>query len=242
MRAIDISHYTRSTMGRDLTFDDIKSVYDQGVRRIMPSTAIPDIYQQQVGTIHGFNSTVADAIEIQPYRYISLAYVDYDINQAKEMVQWARDLGAVINKLWWDWEDFWNQASQDDKILACDKALEAGVGFCTTGFYSAYWYWTGYMANTDKYKDIPWWIANYDGAPNLSMGNYPFGGINVPQMKQFKENTYVGTIYCDDNYYEDSTSPPPVVTPPPVIAQGVYTSVDYDELGKARKIHLEIVG
>lgn len=227
-------------MGRDLTLEDIQSAYNSGVRKIVVSVAQPDIAKKQIETIVEFNKQAAQKIVVETYRYISLAYVDYDLQQAKDFITICRSTLYDVQFHWHDWEDIWNPATQAEKEAACQKAIDDYVGFCNTGFYSAYWYWTQYMENTDKFKDVPWWFALYDNNPNLDLGKYAFGGITEPQMKQYAGNVTIGGIYCDADYYEDAQSGD--TETPVVIAQGVFTNVEHDTEGKARKITLDIVG
>lgn len=210
--ALDTSHFTQQTSG-PLTSKQLDDARQAGVRLFRVSQLDADIGYHQVEAIVKYGY-----FGVQTYRYIPWFGSLEAVQSAKAAIQDIRNHLYDIQYHVHDFEDTWHtdftQQQKEDGVQYC---FDQFVGFCRSGAYSANWYWTQYMSNTAKFKDVPWWVAEWNNDPpeqqTLEL-KYPFGGITSCEMKQIKGDTYFAGIWCDVNFYNDDSAPPTVPTPP----------------------------
>lgn len=70
-----------------------------------------------------------------------------------------------------------------------------------TGIYTAYWFWTEHMGNTDDFADYPLWNAFYDGDPDIDFSRYLYGGWSMDKLylEQYQGTTDISGVECDLN-------------------------------------------
>lgn len=204
--ALDISHFTESTSG-PLTTQQLDDAWDAGVRTFRPSIANQAVAVRQIDAIvdngHPFN--------ICTYRYYYFGSMLTEAVIDKAFIQRVRDLKYNIQLHSLDIEDTNPNVTTTQRILETNQLVEAFGGFCLTDLYTAYWYWTQYMSNTQSFNFMPLWFADWDNIPDLNI-DPPFGGFTKGHMKQYAGDQYFAGIWCDVNYYEED-----IVTPPPPI-------------------------
>lgn len=244
--AIDISHHTRKTSG-PLTPQMLDDLWNNDVRTIRPNIGNTvenrNIFMEQIKQIHKHNPKW----NVEPYKYY---YFGASNKEDISVINWVRD--GYFNIQWFgvDIEDVNSAISlpiqqRIDETLKIIKQFERVIN---TDFYSAHWYVTGYLGNTQQLSFMPLWFADWDGRPDLII-DPPFGGWKKARMKQFRADVNFHGVWCDVNYYEEQAKPaePPKVEQVGtsnlhVPAQGVFTKVEHDSTGHARKIILDIVG
>jgi len=73
----------------------------------------------------------------------------------------------------------------------------------TPGIYTAKWFWNGYMAQTQAFREFPLWVAEYDNQATMDWSGLPyygpFGGWDAPTIRQFSNSVGVAGVYCDLN-------------------------------------------
>lgn len=85
-----------------------------------------------------------------------------------------------------DLED--DQHSYPSPIRNIDWLHLALAGFAENSapscIYTGEWYWRQWMGNTDEFRDVPLWVANWDRTPG-NLDFTPFGGWTAAAGKQW---------------------------------------------------------
>lgn len=238
--ALDISHFTHENSG-PLTKQQLDDAWDAGVRVFRPSIANQSIAVQQIDAIVDHDKP----FDIWTYRYYYYGMGMTQVQVDKAFIQRVRDLKFNIQRHSIDVEDTNPNFTPQQRINWVHEWINGFKGFCPTDLYTAYWYWTQFMGNTQEFKFMPLWNAWWPKDKTASLAIPPalqYGGWTRAAMHQYIGDVSFAGIWCDVNYFEDAVAPPPEPIVPPVINQGVYLNTEYDEYGQARKITLEIVG
>lgn len=74
------------------------------------------------------------------------------------------------------------------------------------GLYSGKWWWEPATGSTTLWADVPWWVAEYDGIPDLSVFT-PFCGITKLHGKQYQGTHEVCGMSIDSNVFYFSNAP-----------------------------------
>lgn len=204
--ALDISHFTESTSG-PLTTRQLKDAWINGVRAFRPNISNQAAAVRQIDAIVDHGVTTGQVFHIWTYRYYyfgsSLIQADTD----RAFIQRVRNLKYNIQLHSIDIEDTNPDITTDQRIEETTQLINRFENFCPTDLYTAYWYWTQYMGNTDKFNFMPLWFADWDNIPDLNVSP-SFGGFTKGHMKQYAGDQYFAGIWCDLNYYEETVSPP----------------------------------
>jgi hypothetical protein len=114
-----------------------------------------------------------------------------------------------ITQLWPDWEDNGHGAAGVpnraefppsrvcDLIAAVDDEMR---NYFPPSKYSGAWWWTPATGNSTRWAGDEWWIAQYDGIPDLSVFT-PFGGITRLVGKQYQGTTSECGVTVDLNLW-----------------------------------------
>lgn len=204
--ALDISHFTQS-VGGDLTPEKIERLIARGVERFVVSIADKQIARQQIAALKPYG------FEIQTYRYYYWSTMRSRVQEDIAFVEELRSSGVNVQMFWLDFED-----TSERRPVAANEAdiawmIEAWVGVCRTGIYTAAWWWMDYMANSTRFSYMPLWFAHWNWEETLDL-TIPFGGWTRGEMKQTGGDVWVEGVWCDTNYYEKAAIVPPPVLPP----------------------------
>lgn len=99
-----------------------------------------------------------------------------------------------IERVWLDVEDTSARSLRLSKRISTVAAALATISAAgyETGIYTGYWFWTGYMGNTNVFSSANLWDAHYDGEPDPAADFVPYGGWSNCLIKQ-----YAGTSTLD---------------------------------------------
>jgi hypothetical protein len=143
-------------------------------------------------------------LEVDAYAYLWLG------GDVRDRVRRSIDLCQPygIARMYLDWEDNGNgEAGVPDRAqfppsLVRDR-IGQSVAACEDfprGLYSGAWWWKPATGDTPIWKDEPWWIAQYDGVPDLAVFT-PFGGITRLAGKQYQGDTSECGVTVDLNLW-----------------------------------------
>ena len=189
MRAIDISNFT------DLGASVVQGLKQENVTRVI--LGLHDLAK----TEHQLR-LLNNQFEIHFFAFFDASKLDADTGRVKQFINYCRvEKIAEPDKLWIDIED--NEYIQVVNQEQLHYVINSFVGIIHTGIYTSLSQWTKHI-NSTEFMDMPLWDASYnDGYPKrLDLLNH-YGGWGRSEMKQHTANTFVGGVYCDDNYYEE---------------------------------------
>jgi len=201
--AIDVSNYSGP-----VDLDRARAIEAAGVRRVVVGTQYPGA-PYPVGVAHRQLPALLDmGLEVHAYIYLWLAHdTAAQVRDAlARIAPWEGRLGG----LWLDVEDTTAEAlTPAERLQAVHEAFEAACAVSPAlplGIYTARWYWQQAMADTEACAELPLWVAQYDGRPDLDFA--PFGGWRAAAMKQYAADTTIAGIpNVDLDWYEMAVRP-----------------------------------
>jgi len=138
-------------------------------------------------------------LEIEAYRF---CYWGTDIRPSLQRIADAIQ-GLPVGRVWLDFED--QNAPENAHETICkwiQQNLDAGAALWEkVGCYTAAWWWNPYTGNSDRFKDWPLWVAQYDGDASLDFKH--FGGWTRCALKQYAGTTNFYGYSVDLNCYEE---------------------------------------
>jgi len=182
--AADMSHWSGP-----LTDDEARCLRDRGYALVIANTHGPHTLQQlDAARRHGMRA----------HAYVYLYWRGNVADQVAFAVAKARD---VAEMLWLDCED--DPAGLSPAVIrhAIDRAVAACAGM-RCGIYTRRSWWRACTSDSDAWRHLPLWDADYDGQASFE-GFAPYGGWARPWMKQFGGTQEVCGQSIDPNYYEE---------------------------------------
>jgi hypothetical protein len=168
--------------GKAITPEIVKGLWAEGARRVIVGVSDVALAREQM-------QVCADGgLELQAYSFM---YWGADNAERLDRVRRAAE-ALPLTMLWVDLEDEDAPLGQPGAVanwcldcVALAERLEWPVGI-----YSAAWWWRRWLGEWDGLHDLPLWVAQYDGIPNLDFS--PFGGWRPPAaMKQYCGTTEI---------------------------------------------------
>ncbi len=200
---IDVSNYSGP-----ISIEQATALYALGVRKAIVQFVNPSIlvHRQQIPNLK------AAGISVEGYSYCWFSAGPSFIDAR---TQWActEAQSFGVTHMWIDCEQSMGDNPPFDHVhqpvspsirAAVDRVKAMGL---TAGIYTAAWWWIPGASNSQEWKDLPLWNANYDLDPDLDVVNY--GGWTVPRMEQYQgDTTLAGVPYIDLNSFEGTPDVP----------------------------------
>jgi hypothetical protein len=207
--AIDCSNYSGA-----ISIQQAHNLYSDGVRKAIVQVVNPSVltHRQQIPNL------LAAKIEVEAYVYVWFSAGEaFCYNRAvwacNELVQYAE-----VRKVWLDCEQSDHDTPPFDYVhAAVSPSIRQSVQAVrdrvfVPGIYTAAWWWIPGASNSQEWKDLDLWDANYDLDPDLDPVDY--GGWTVPRMTQYQANTTLaGVPMLDLNAYVGTVEPAPPAVP-----------------------------
>jgi Glycosyl hydrolases family 25 len=195
--AIDIASHQRTDVGAIVSTENPRPTHIV-VRMYLPEESPP--LQHSVDQA---NSARAEGCTVGAYLW---AYRDLDPRKSvRNALALAKQCGMDPPPVMWiDCETYARANGTTDPgpdadwlRQAIDECRQLGA---RPGFYTAEWWWRGYLGNTTEFADIPLWTAQYDHIANPnSVGLY--GGFGSAAGKQWN-----GTGLDRDVFFKEFTT------------------------------------
>lgn len=201
--AIDVSHWAGAFARSKLA-----AAQAAGATKLIVGTQRQDIATAQI------DHAKALGMEVEAYVYIYFA--SNPAERVRRDLTWLRAAG--VSRLWIDAEDTVPGFTQDEYVAGIRGAVEAAGSACA-GIYTGGWWWKPRTGDSDAFKHLPLWAAQYDGIADLSRVTL-FGSWSSMAMKQYRPHTSYGDaadgvwfpsqptgVWCDVNVYEPAVRP-----------------------------------
>jgi hypothetical protein len=188
--ALDVSNYSGP-----LRAEQASCWRALGYAHLVCGTQRPEITTQQLAT------AVEAGLTVAAYVYV---YWDGDVRLQVEAAL-AAVAAFPVERLWIDCEDGAGGRGAAE-ILSLIEAALAACRDSPAGIYTGRWWWVPATGNSDRFRDLPLWHAEYTPPGTLPdpAGFRPYGGWERPAMWQFQGTTDVCGISVDRNLLLDS--------------------------------------
>ncbi|MGE3911802.1 MAG: GH25 family lysozyme, partial [Chloroflexota bacterium] len=135
-------------------------------------------------------------------------YRDLDPRKTvRDAVTLARSSGVTLPILWLDCETYTSNGTVHDPGpdgAWLQKAISEAAGLGSpVGIYTAGWWWREFMDNTRDFAEVPLWLAQYDGIPQVDVVSL-FGGwlrasgkqwaVKLPDGGELDRNVFLGQV------------------------------------------------
>jgi hypothetical protein len=209
--AIDIASHQRTDVGAILSTETPRPTHVV-IRMYLPEESPPLQH-----SIDQANSARAEGCSLGAYLW---AYRDLDPRKSvRDALALAKLCGMDPPPVMWiDCETYTRSDGSTDPgpdaswlRQAVDECKQRGA---RAGFYTAEWWWRGYLDNTPEFADVPLWTAQYDHIANPnSVGLY--GGFTSAAGKQWN-----GTGLDRDVFFKEFTGGMPSMQRPTFASLG----------------------
>lgn len=188
MLALDVSNYTG-----DLSGEIVSRWREAGVGLVVvqavdpPAPYPPGVTRQQLA------ACAQAGIPTDAYIYL---WWSEPLDRVQERLRLLD--GYDIGRVWLDIEDVqtgWELTSEQRaaRLAEALSIADAYPARARAGIYTARWYWTQRMGNTQRFGDRPLWSAQYDRVPDVAVFT-PYGGWTSCMMKQYQTaSEFVGS-------------------------------------------------
>lgn len=154
----------------------------------------------------------AGGIEVEAYVYLYWGLSPWQQTPQDRTRAALAMAGGRITRLWLDAEDSSNPY-REDQLAECVAICEA-VGM-PTGIYTGRWWWVPRTRNSQAFRHLPLWHAEYTINPPADLGNFAsYGGWARPVIWQYQGTTTLCGHSVDLNALEDEPANPPVQPEP----------------------------
>jgi len=110
--------------------------------------------------------------------------------------------------------------------------------------YTARWFWSGHMGNSQdpRWLRFKLWNANYDWNPDIDFGAAPYGPWKMTDLvgEQYQGTTQLDGYAVDLNTFIDSAFAPPVPTPVPTPEEVLMGKIADDFAALGRTVEAEV--
>lgn len=172
-RAFDVSNWNG-----DLA-DELAVAAAEGVSGFVVRLSLESDWHRALAVAQ-LEQVAAAGLKLDGYLWV---YWDWSPEESVERaLGLAEQAGVAVGRLWLDCEDGQPGRAAVEEWLGRAVAA-AGARGQTVGIYSAAWWWTAYAGDSDRFKALPLWAADYDGRPELERPG--FGGWTEEVGHQF---------------------------------------------------------